>query len=294
MFKRIGLFLIVNILVMITVSTLLAVFKVGSGNSLASLAVFCLVWGMAGSLISLMLSRIMAKKMMGVQIIDPTKARNDLQMKLISKVHTLSRRAGLTVMPEVGIYDSPEINAFATGPTKNRSLVAVSSGLVQHFDDEELEGVLAHEVAHIANGDMVTMTLLQGIINAFVMFLSRIIARGISDSMSRSDDNRSGGGGALYFVMVFVLEIVLMIFGSMVICAFSRHREYRADAGGAKLTSKGTMTKSLQKLSRVVNGGFDVSGGEQVAAMKINSQIKIAHLFSTHPSLPDRIKALQN
>lgn len=292
MFKRIGLFLIVNILVMVTVTFLLSVFKVGSGNSIASLAAFCLVWGMTGSVISLMLSRIMAKKLMGVQVIDPQKSRFDWQLQLISKVHTLSHRAGLTVMPEVGVYESPEINAFATGPTRNRSLVAVSSGLMQHFSEEELEGVLAHEISHVANGDMVTMTLLQGIINAFVMFLSRIIARAVTDSM-RGNNNRNGGGGALYFIMVFALEMVLMIFGSMVICAFSRHREYRADAGGANLTSKNTMTKSLQKLSRVVNGGFDVSGGEQVAAMKINSQIKIAHLFSTHPSLPDRIKALQ-
>lgn len=228
---------------------------------------------------------------MRVQVIDPQKTRFDWQMNLIAKVHTLSRKAGLTVMPEVGVYDSPEINAFATGPTKNRSLVAVSSGLMQHFNEEELEGVLAHEVSHIANGDMVTMTLLQGIINSFVMFLSRIIARGVSDSLNKNNNHR--GGGFLYFIMVFVLEIILMILGSIVICAFSRHREYRADAGGAKLTSKQTMTKSLQKLTQVINGGFDMSGGEQVAAMKINSQIKIAHLFRTHPPLEDRIKALQ-
>jgi heat shock protein HtpX len=196
-------------------------------------------------------------------------------------------------MPEVGVYNSPEINAFATGPTRNRSLVAVSSSLLQHFNAEELEGVLAHEVSHIANGDMVTMTLLQGIINSFVMFLSRIIARSITDSMNRNSNNRNSGG-FLYFLLVFVLEIVLMILGSLVICAFSRHREYRADAGGANLTTKATMTKSLQKLNQVVNGGFDVQGGEAVAAMKINSQMKIAHLFSTHPPLADRIKALQN
>lgn len=291
MIKRIGLFLIVNLLVMVTVSCLLMVFKVGSGSGIASLAAFCLVWGMTGSVISLLLSRIMAKKLMRVQVIDPQKTRFDWQMNLIAKVHTLSRKAGLTVMPEVGVYDSPEINAFATGPTKNRSLVAVSSGLMQHFNEEELEGVLAHEVSHIANGDMVTMTLLQGIINSFVMFLSRIIARGVSDSLNKNNNHR--GGGFLYFIMVFVLEIILMILGSIVICAFSRHREYRADAGGAKLTSKQTMTKSLQKLTQVINGGFDMSGGEQVAAMKINSQIKIAHLFRTHPPLEDRIKALQ-
>jgi heat shock protein HtpX len=292
MLKRIGLFLIVNFLVMVTVTGLLSVFKVGSGQGLASLAVFCLVWGMAGSFISLLLSRFMAKKFMRVQVIDPYKTRTDWERNLVSKVHSLSRQAGISVMPEVGVYDSPEINAFATGPTKNKSLVAVSSGLLDNFTDEELEGVLAHEVAHVANGDMVTMTLLQGVVNAFVMFLSRLIARGVTESMNRSSDSRGGGG--LYFILVFVLEVVLMIFGSMVICAFSRHREYRADAGGAKLTSKATMTKSLQKLSRVVDGGFDVSGGDQVATMKINSQIRIAHLFSTHPSLSDRIKALQS
>src|SRR5690606_37107750 len=175
--KRIFLFLAVNALVVITISTLMRLFGVepylqANGLNLESLAVFCLLWGMGGAFISLGLSRIMAKWMMGVKVIDPNTTDSNAQ-ELVQTVYRLARAAGLSKMPEVGIYQSPEVNAFATGPTKARSLVAVSTGLLQRMRQDEVEGVLAHEVAHIANGDMVTMTLVQGVINAFVMFLAR-------------------------------------------------------------------------------------------------------------------------
>src|SRR5690606_27644729 len=154
----------------------------------------------------------------------------------------------LTSMPQIGIYESPEINAFATGPSRHRSLVAVSSGLLLNLSEEEVEGVLAHEVAHIANGDMVTMSLLQGVINAFVMFFARIGAHLVHQLMNRNSNNSSRG--FLYFGLVWVFEVVLMIFGTMIVCWFSRHREFRADAGGARLTSSETIIKALEAVGK--------------------------------------------
>ncbi len=234
--KRIGLFLIVNILVMITISTILSFLGIGNylgpnGLDITSLAVFCLIWGMVGSLISLSLSRFMAKKMMGVQVIPPDVQDPQLR-ELVHTVHQLAQAARLPAMPEVGIYDSPEINAFATGPSKKRSLVAVSSGLLQRMDDNQVKGVLAHEVAHIANGDMVTMTLIQGVVNAFVMFAARIIAFALT-STRNSDDESPAVNNGMFFIVTFVLEMIFMVLGSMVVAWFSRQREFRADAGGA-------------------------------------------------------------
>src|SRR5215510_1671617 len=184
--KRIFLFLAVNLLVLLTISIVLRLLGVpssmGSGRYGALMA-FCLVWGMAGAFISLALSRLMARWFMGVQVIDPRTSDPDLQ-ELVQMVHGLAQRARLPAMPQVGIYDSPEVNAFATGPSRSRSLVAVSRGLLHAMRRGELEGVLGHEIAHIANGDMVTMTLIQGVINAFVMFLARIIAVAITSSRS--------------------------------------------------------------------------------------------------------------
>jgi heat shock protein HtpX len=189
-------------------------------------------------------------------------------------------------MPEVGVYESPEVNAFATGPSKNRSLVAVSSGLLRSMRPEEVEGVLAHEVAHIANGDMVTMTLLQGVMNAFVMFFARVIA----SVVTRSDDERRGGG--MYFLVVIVLQIVLGILASLVTAWFSRHREFRADAGGAHLAGRERMIGALRRLA--ANHELVDTQHQALATMKINGVRSWAAMLSTHPPLEDRIAALQN
>ncbi|HPI41005.1 MAG TPA: protease HtpX [Pseudobdellovibrionaceae bacterium] len=295
-FKRIGLFLAVNILVMVTISTILNVFDVKPyltpyGLDYQSLMIFCLAWGMGGAFISLGLSRIMAKWMMGVQIV-PVDSHDPELRELVRMVHELSRNAHLSVMPEVGVYESQEVNAFATGPTKSRSLVAVSTGLLQQMRREEIKGVLGHEVAHIANGDMVTMTLVQGVVNAFVMFLARAIAYAITMAKGQSSDEQQGTPASFYVVQ-FVLEIAFMILGSMVVSWFSRYREYRADSGGAHLAGRGNMIQALEGLKRTFEN-IDPSAQSAVQTMKISSQpSRFMKLFSTHPPLEERIERLK-
>jgi len=294
--KRVFLFLVVNFFVFATVSVLLSVFNVQPyltkyGLNYQQLAVFCLLWGFAGAFISLLLSRIMAKWMMGVRVIDP--ATRDPQLAdLVRTVHRLSQKASLTVMPEVGIYDSPELNAFATGPTRSRSLVAVSSGLLRRMTKEQIEGVLAHEIAHVSNGDMVTMTLLQGVINAFVMFLARILAFGVARLFSKKDDSEEVSP-FVYQGTVIVLEICFMILGSLIVAAFSRYREFRADKGGAELAGKTSMIDALTALKANV-GLVDESQQQQaVQALKISGNGGFMKLFASHPPLDERIKRLQ-
>ncbi len=292
-FRRILLFLLVNVLVMTTISVILSFFNVqpyltAAGLNYGSLAAFCLIWGMTGALISLGLSRIMAKFSMGVKVIDPNTPDPTLQ-RFVQMVYRMARQAGLTVMPEVGIYDSPEVNAFATGPTKSRALVAVSTGLLQRMSHEEVEGVVAHEVAHIANGDMVTMTLLQGIVNAFVMFLARVIAFAISQRSS--DDERRSVHVSPFLVMA--IEMVLMLFGSMVVAWFSRWREFRADAGGARLAGRDNMVRALSRLKANIEG-VDTHSSPAFMSMKISTRPSgFLALFSSHPPLEDRIARLQ-
>jgi len=301
MMKRVFLFLLTNFLVMLTVGTLIQMFGLGEmvsqfGTDYMGLALFCGLWGMVGAFISLGMSRWSAKRFMGVQLVEPTTTDPMLQW-LVSTVHRQSSEAGLPVMPEVGIYPSDEVNAFATGPSRSRSLVAVSEGLLRRMSRDEAEGVLGHEVAHIANGDMVTMALLTGIVNALVMFLARVIAFAIDNAM-RSGNNRGGGLGFMgRFVVIMVLQSVLMIFGSMVINAFSRHREYRADEGGAKLAGREKMIAALEALKRT----FEVEDPQiaevqkGVAAMKISSRgSRFARLLSSHPPLDSRLEALRN
>jgi heat shock protein HtpX len=297
--KRIFLFLAVNILVVVTLSFILNLLGIrpyltAYGLDLRSLMIFCLIWGMGGAFISLSLSRIMAKWMMGVQIIDPN-TKDAEEQRLLSIIRTLAEEAGLPAMPQVGIYNSPEFNAFATGPTKRRSLVAVSSGLLSRMPQKELEGVLAHEISHIANGDMVTMTLLQGVVNAFVMFLARVLAY-VFSGLGKSRDNSSSGSYVTYMLLVFAFEIVFMILGSLVVAAYSRRREYRADSGGARLSGKEKMIAALEFLKkgqpiedkRVQKPAFD--------SMKISSSKKsgLLSLFSTHPPLDTRIEKLRS
>lgn len=289
MAKRVFLFILTNILVLLTVQIVYGL-AVGAGlippfgAGMAGLAAFSLVWGMGGALISLLMSRQMAKWMMKVKVIDPMTQDHELR-KLVGTVHDLARRAGLPKMPEVGIYDSPEVNAFATGPSKSRSLVAVSSGLLQRMDQESVEGVLGHEIAHIANGDMVTMTLIQGVVNAFVIFFSRIIATVIGQNVDR--DKRF----IVEFVSIIVLQIVFGILGSLVVNWFSRWREFRADAGGAHLAGRDRMIRALQSLNAVK---MPVQKDQQgYAALKISDESGWTRLFSTHPRLEERIARLQ-
>lgn len=295
--KRIILFLAVNFLVVLTISFLLSIFHVQpflqqNGLNITSLAIFCLIWGMGGAFISLLLSKTMAKWMMGVKIIDP-KTNDPLLQQLLQTVKQLTQKAGLP-MPEVGIYMSPELNAFATGPSKNHALVAVSSGLLQRMQEGEVEGVLGHEVTHIANGDMVTMTLLQGVINAFVMFLARILAYVFSGmGRDRESSSSSVGSTGMFYVLVFVFEMIFMVLGSLVVASFSRFREFRADAGGARLAGKSNMISALRKLQQTYEIRDPIHEQPAVQAFKISGHNGITRLFASHPPLEERIARLE-
>ncbi|MGO8929439.1 MAG: protease HtpX [Limisphaerales bacterium] len=296
--RRIVLLVLVNILVVTTITLVLGLLRVGNyfpEGGLAGLAVFCLVWGFGGAFISLGLSRLMAKWMMGVQVIPPNTTDPTLH-ELVETVHALARSAGLPKLPEVGLYDSEEVNAFATGPTRSRALVAVSTGLLQRMGSNEVTGVLGHEITHVANGDMVTMTLIQGIINAFVMFLARVLAFVISQAM-RSRDDRDSGGGWLQFVLVMVFQIVLSILGSLVVCWFSRWREFRADAGGARLAGRENMINALRALRRLHDpevAAAQASRAQAFQSLKISGQAGgLLALFATHPPLEQRIARLE-
>jgi heat shock protein HtpX len=297
--KRIVLFLLVNFLVIITLSFILNLFHIQPflqqhGLDLPSLLIFCLIWGMGGALISLMLSKQMAKWIMDVRIIDEN-TQDANQRKLLETVERLSRHANLPKTPDVGIFSSPEPNAFATGPTKRHSLVAVSTGLLQRMSPQEVEGVIAHELAHIANGDMVTLTLIQGVINAFVMFLARVLAYALSGMGRSRQDSSSGGSVMSYTLFTILFEIVFMILGSLVVCAFSRFREFRADRGGADLAGREKMIgalEALQKLHPIHDQKLDKPS---MAALQISSHKKggFLHLFATHPPLEERIRRLK-
>lgn len=290
MAKRIFLFLSVNILVMLTISTILNVLGVTTGITpqginYEMLMVFCLFWGMSGSLISLAISRIMAKMQMGVKVI-PENTTNPEERWLLQTVHRMAKSAGITTMPQVGIYSSPEINAFATGPTKNRALVACSEGLLHRMNKDQVEGVLGHEVAHIANGDMVTLTLIQGVVNAFAMFLSRIAAWALSQNVR--EENRH----TVYFVATMVLDILLTFLGMIVVAYFSRLREFRADAGGSRFASRDKMIGALRALKGTTESVDD--GHPALASLKISGKGGFMALFSTHPPLDVRIARLES
>jgi heat shock protein HtpX len=288
MFKRVGLFLFVNVLVVTSISLLLNLFHVApylsqNGINYSLLLVFCFIWGSTGSIISLLASKMIAKKVYGVKLINQTSI-NPVERKLLMMVHSASKKAGLTKMPEVGYYHSNEINAFATGATRNSSLVAVSSGLIENMQEHEVEGVIGHEVGHIANGDMVTMTLLQGVVNSFVMFLSRIIA------FVFVSDKKRGVSWMAFFVIQMTIEMVLMVLGSVVISYFSRRREYRADAYSAKLVGKSKMISALKVLQQKFE---PIEDHGAFKTMQIASGDSWFGLFSTHPKLSKRIKALE-
>lgn len=261
------------------------------GLDYQSLFIFCFVWGMVGSFVSLALSRQMAKWMMKIKTIDVNTQDIDYR-QLLQTTERLALKANLPTVPEVGVYESNELNAFATGPTKRRALVAVSSGLLRRMDHSEIEAIIGHELSHIANGDMVTMTLMQGVINAFVMFLARVVALAVSGA----GRNRSRNSSSMsYFFLVMFFQSVFMLLGSLVTSAFSRFREYRADAGGARLSSKEQMISALQTL-RVMHEIKDPRKEQTaIAAFKISGSKKggFLSLFSTHPAIEDRIARLK-
>ncbi len=288
--KRVFLFLATNLLIVLTLSVVMSLLKIGGymgpGGQIqiTQLAIFCLIWGMGASLISLAMSRWIAKQSVGVKLVNGATGQPELD-RLYRTVERLSRDAGLPKTPEVGFYESPEVNAFATGPSKSMSLVAVSTGLLQGMSEPEIEGVLGHEIAHIANGDMVTMTLLQGVINAFVMFFARIAAF----AARRFVDERIAG--VVSFVVLIVFQIGFGILGSMVTAWFSRYREFRADAGGAKFAGRDKMVAALRRLQQ---NQEQIDGSHPALATLKISDRRGMKLFSTHPPLEDRIAALQS
>lgn len=287
MAKRITYFILTNILVLTTISIVLQFvggYIVDGQIAYGPLLIVSAVIGFTGSFISLFLSRWMAKRMMGVRVLDPNGVLSEEEEAVVEKVHRLARAAGMMYMPEVGIYESDEVNAFATGPSKKRSLVAVSRGLLIEMDEDAVEGVIAHEVAHIANGDMVTMTLLQGVVNTFVVFLARIVAFAVSQLA------REEVAPIVHFIAIIIFQIVFSLLGSIVVFAYSRHREFHADKGGADLAGKDKMRHALEMLKQYTSR---IQNDEQtaVATLKINGKRKTS-LFSTHPDIDERIKRL--
>ncbi len=295
--KRVLLFVVVNVLVMTTVTAVVGLLLASRGipaGGLEGLAVFCLFWGFGGALISLAISRLSAKWFMGVQVIDPNTGDPTLA-RLVETVHHLARAAGLPAMPEVGIYQSDEVNAFATGPTKSRALVAVSTGLLQRMGGKEIEGVLGHEITHVANGDMVTMTLIQGVINALVLFLARILAYVVAQAIRSRDDR---GGWFIRYMLVSLFQIVFSILGSIVVCWFSRWREFRADAGGARLAGRTSMISALRALQSLHDpdlAAAEAGRAPSFQALKISGRQGglLNFLFADHPPLEERIARLE-
>ena len=287
--KRIILFLLTNVAVVVVlgiVASLLGVnrYLTSNGLNLGALLGFAFIMGFGGAIISLLMSKPIAKMSMGVKIINQPQSADEAW--IVETVRRFSDAAGIQ-MPEVGIYEG-EANAFATGAFKNSALVAVSTGLLQGMTREEVEAVIGHEVAHIANGDMVTMTLIQGVMNTFVVFLSRVIGYAVDSFLNKNNENRSGPGIG-YYVTTIVLDIVLGFAAAIVVAWFSRQREYRADAGAAQLMGrKQPMINALARLGGLPAGELPKS----VEAMGITG--KLGSLFATHPPIEERIAALQN
>ena len=287
MLKRLTLFLATNLAVLALLSIVMAVLGINP-QSAVGLVVMAAVFGFGGSIISLLMSKWMAKRSTGMQVIQ--QPRNETERWLYDTVQRQAQAAGIG-MPEVGIYDAPEINAFATGANRNNALVAVSTGLLRAMDRDEAEAVLGHEVSHVANGDMVTMALLQGVLNTFVIVLSRVLGRIIDAWLSGNREGDSPGFG--YFIIVFVLDMIFGLFASMIAMWFSRHREFRADSGGATLAGRDKMVAALQRLSLTYG---ENTLPKQVAAFGISGAVGhgLGALLRSHPPLEQRIEALRN
>jgi len=291
---RIILFLATNLAVILVASVTLNILGVdhylsGTGLNLTSLLIFCAVFGFAGSIISLLMSKMMAKMSTGTQLIE--QPRSEEERWLLETVAELSEKAGIK-MPQVGIFPAQQANAFATGWNKNDALVAVSAGLMQRFRPEEIRAVLAHEIGHVANGDMVTLALVQGVVNTFVMFFARIVGYAV-DSFLRRDEEGEGGVGIGFYITTFIFEIIFGVLASTIVAWFSRRREYRADEAGANLASPHGMIGALQRLK--AESGIPDQMPAQMTAFGINSHLKqgLMELFSSHPPLDDRIEALK-
>ncbi len=292
---RIGLFLLTNLAVVLVASITLNLLGVGSyvkstgsGLDLGNLLAFCAVFGFAGAIISLLISKFIAKWTTKTEII--TSPRTADERWLLQTVADLAEQAGIG-KPEVGIFPSPASNAFATGWNKNNALVAVSEGLLHRFQKDEIRAVLAHEIGHVANGDMVTLALIQGVINTFVMFFARIIGYFVDRAVFKSENGRGPG----FFIATFVAEIILGILASMIVMAFSRYREYRADAAGANLAGKQAMINALARLQAESQAQVANDLPDSMQAFGINGGFKqqFTKLLSSHPPLAERINALQ-
>lgn len=290
--KRIGLFLLTNIAVLLVLGIVLHILGVDrildeSGVNLdyRNLLVFAAVFGFGGSLVSLAMSKWMAKRLTGAQVI--TAPRNQAEAWLVQTVKNQAAQAGIG-MPEVAVYDSPAPNAFATGMSRNNALVAVSTGLLRAMNQDEVEAVLAHEVSHVANGDMITLTLIQGVVNTFVIFISRIVGHFVDRVILKNEQ----GHGIGFFIVTIVAQIVFGILASVIVLWFSRQREYRADLGGAKLAGREKMVSALEKLKKGIQeplpdqmSAFGISGKPGGHGLKL--------LFMSHPPLDDRIATLK-
>lgn len=283
---RIALFLITNLAVLLIFGIVLSLTGIDRG-SISSLLILAALFGFGGSFISLLMSKWMALRSVGGRVIE--QPRNETERWLLDTVARQAQQAKIA-MPQVAIYQAADMNAFATGARRDASLVAVSTGLLETMSRSEAEAVLAHEVSHIANGDMITMTLLQGIMNTFVIFLSRVIAQVVAGMLSNGRDSQSSNAG-IYFICVLVLDLVFGVLASIITMWFSRQREFRADAGAAKLVGREKMIAALQRLKT----SYEPQESSSIVALCINgsSRNKFSHLFLSHPPLDQRIEALR-
>ncbi len=292
MLKRVFLFLVTNLAVIVVLNIVLRLLGIDritdaqGGLNYTSLLIFAAVFGFAGSLISLLISKWSAKRMVGAQVIQ--QPSNPTEQWLLETVERQARKAGIG-MPEVALYDSPEPNAFATGANRNNALVAVSTGLLNIMDKGAVEAVLAHEISHIANGDMITLTLIQGVVNTFVIFISRVVGHTVDRVVFKNEN----GYGPAYWITTIVAELVLGILATIIVMWFSRQREFRADAGAARLENKEKMIAALQALQRSAG---EAQLPDQMAAFGISGHIGhgLKALFMSHPPLEQRIAALRN
>ena len=289
--RRIGLFVLTNLAVLVVFGAVMNLLEPwlrsqGINVNQATMLLFALIFGMGGALVSLLLSKRVALMSTRAQIIK--QPRTPTERWLVGTVERQAREAGIG-MPDVAIYDAAEPNAFATGASRNNALVAVSTGLLRHMNEGEVEAVLAHEVSHVANGDMITMTLLQGVLNTFVLLLSRVLGQMIDKAVFRSER----GYGPGYFISVIVLQIVLGILASIVVMAFSRWREFRADAGGARLAGRAKMVAALERLRRSQQPG-QLPEAVEAFGVRGRTGMGFRRLFMSHPPLEERIQALHD
>ncbi len=291
--KRIILFLVTNLAILVVLGLVFRIVGLeyafsDSGVDLTGLFIFAALFGMGGSLFSLFSSKWMAKRAVGAQVIE--QPMNAGEQWLLQMVAYQAQQAGID-MPEVAIYESPEPNAFATGANRNKALVAVSSGLLQAMDENEIEAVLGHEISHVANGDMVTLTLIQGVLNTFVIFLARIVGMIVDRGLSSNNNDSYAGPGMGYFITSMIAEILLGFLASIIVMAFSRHREFRADAGGAELAGRNKMMAALRRLQQLSEPSQ--LPGEMAAFGISPGQSKLSRLFMSHPPLEERIAMLE-